>query len=146
METNTEAITETVSLHVGLNMYRYAVMHLMPPTVEKARTGDWGEEMHALLTSRSDVEEALARGERLTGTEQSELKRLDAILRQRAPVILAAAYEYQRERERFGYSRAHWWWYLDETLAEAVAARSHRTSRKTSKTTTKGVWTPKVGM
>lgn len=111
----TATTMERVSLHVALNMYRYAVTRLMPPTVEKAQTGDWGEEVHALLTSRSDVEEALASGETLTEVERVELERLDEMVRQRAAVILAAAYQYQCERERLGYPKAHWWWYLDET-------------------------------
>lgn len=110
-----ETVIERVSLHVALNMYRYAVSRLMPPTVEKAQTGDWGEEVHALLTSRSDVEEALARGETLTEIEQVELEKLDELVRQRASMILAAAYQYQRERGRLSYPKAHWWWYLDET-------------------------------
>jgi hypothetical protein len=113
-ETKMQAVVEEVLLHIAFNMYRYAVTRLMPPTVEKAQTGDWGEETHALLTSRSDVEEVLARGETLTETEQAKLQRLDEIVRQRASIILAAAYQYQRERERLGYSKGHWWWYLDE--------------------------------
>lgn len=99
-----------ISLHAAFAMYRYAVQRLMPPD---ASTANHGEEAHAILTSRSDIEEALQRGESLSEAEKTELGELDERVRANAATIIAAEDNYAGQRKRLRYPRSHWWWFLE---------------------------------
>ena len=101
-----------IDIETAFRMYQYSVTRLMPPSEDKAP--NWGEEAHAILTSRSDLQEALDHAQRLRDDEASILATLDDAVRQNARLLIAAEDDYRQQRARLARPRSHWWWYLDE--------------------------------
>jgi len=116
---------DETGLLIEFQNYEYVLTRIIPSIFTSLDDIDsaFGDELNCLLHARDELEQQINENweEEAFTPYWRRILELDMILRAKRDIVLCIVPDFSRWRKRFKSPppRSHWWWYLDELVAES---------------------------